>query len=124
MYKIKVKRDITLIKQNYCIDGNTVRKTSSPQHTPSKQNTEEIRKQKARRQSIRRNRQRAIAVGKRTLIIYTVMLIVMAYAAVSLIKVQSSAIVLGRQNAALESKIADFKADNDARYKKLISGVI
>lgn len=52
------------------------------------------------------------------------MLIVMAYAAVSLIKVQSSAIVLGRQNAALESKIADFKADNDARYKKLISGVI
>ena len=112
-----------MAKQNYYIDGNTVRKTFSPQHTPSKQNTEEIRKQKARRQSIRRNRQRAMAVGKRTLITYTVMLVVMAYAAVNLIKVQSSVIVLDRQNAALESRIADLKADNDIRYKKLISGV-
>lgn len=112
-----------MTKQNYYIDGNTVRKTFSPQHTPSKQNTEEIRKQKARRQSIRRNRQRAMAVGKRTLITYTVMLVVMAYAAVNLIKVQSSVIVLDRQNAALESRIADLKADNDIRYKKLISGV-
>ena len=51
------------------------------------------------------------------------MLVVMAYAAVNLIKVQSSVIVLDRQNAALESRIADLKADNDIRYKKLISGV-
>lgn len=64
-----------------------------------------------------------MAVGKRTLITYTVMLVVMAYAAVNLIKVQSSVIVLDRQNAALESRIADLKADNDIRYKKLISGV-
>lgn len=43
-YKTKVKRDKTLIKQNYYIDGNTVRKISSPQYAPSRQNIEEIRK--------------------------------------------------------------------------------
>lgn len=112
-----------MTKQNYYIDGNTVRKTSPPQYTPSKQNIEEIRRQKARRQAIRRNRQRAMAIGKRTLVAYIIILVVAIYAAVNLIKVQSSIIVLSRQNAALESKIADLKADNDARYKELTSGI-
>lgn len=122
-YKTKVKRDKILIKQNYYIDGNTVRKISSPQYAPSRQNIEEIRKQKAYRQAIRRNRQRAMAIGKGTLVAYTVALVVAVCAAVSLIKIQSSAIVLSRQNAALESRIADLKADNDARYKELTSGI-
>lgn len=122
-YKTKVKRDKTLIKQNYYINGNTVRKTSSPQYDPSRQNIEEIRKQKAYRQAIRRNRQRAMAIGKGILVAYTVALVVAVCAAVSLIKIQSSAIVLSRQNAALESRIADLKADNDARYKELTSGI-
>lgn len=110
-------------KQNYYIDGNTVRKTSPPQYTPSKQNIEEIRKQKARRQAVRRNRQRAMAIGRRTLASYTITLVVAVCAAVSLIKIQSSTIILSRQNTALESKIADLKADNDARYKELTSGI-
>ena len=42
LYKIKVKRDTILTKQNYYIDDNTVRKISSPQNTPSRQNVEEI----------------------------------------------------------------------------------
>lgn len=112
-----------MTKQNYYIDGNAVRKTSSPQYTPSKQNIEEIRKQKARRQAVRRNRQRAMAIGKRTLAAYTIMLVATVCAAVSLIKVQSSTIVLSRQNTVLESKIADLKADNNARYKELTSGI-
>lgn len=122
-YKTKAKRDKTLIKQNYYINGNTVRKTFSPQNAPSRQNVEEIRKQKAYRQAIRRNRQRAMAIGKGTLVAYTVTLIMAVCAAVSLIKIQSSTIILSRQNAALESKIADLKADNDARYKELTSGI-
>lgn len=112
-----------MTKQNYYIDGNTVRKISYPQNIPSRQNVEEIRKQKAYRQAIRRNRQRAMVIGKGTLVAYTVALIVAVCTAVSLIKIQSSAIILSRQNAALESKIADLKADNDARYKELISGI-
>lgn len=40
-----------------------------------------------------------------------------------LIKIQSSAIIFSRQNTALESKIADLKADNDARYKEFTSGI-
>lgn len=112
-----------MTKQNYYIDGNTVRKISSPQNAPSRQNVEEIRKQKAYRQAIRRNRQRVMAIGKGTLVAYTVALVVAVCAAVSLIKIQSSAIILSRQNAALESKIADLKADNDARYKELTSGI-
>lgn len=63
-----------------------------------------------------------MAIGKGTLVAYTVTLIVTVCAAVSLIKIQSSTIILSRQNAALESKIADLKADNDARYKELTSG--
>lgn len=122
-YKTKAKRDKTLIKQNYYINGNTVRKTFSPQNAPSRQNVEEIRKQKAYRQAIRRNRQRAMAIGKETLVAYTVTLIMAVCAAVSLIKIQSSTIILSRQNAALESKTADLKADNDARYKELTSGI-
>lgn len=122
-YKTKAKRDKILIKQNYYINGNTVRKISSPQNTLSRQNIEEILKQKAYRQAIRRNRQRAMAIGKGTLVAYTVTLIMTVCAAVSLIKIQSSTIVLGRQNAVLESKIADLKADNDARYKELTSGI-
>lgn len=64
-----------------------------------------------------------MAIGKRTLVAYTIMLVVAVCAAVSLIKIQSSTIILSRQNAALESKIADLKADNDARYKELTSGI-
>lgn len=60
-----------------------------------------------------------MVIGKGTLVAYTVALV----AAVGLIKIQSSTIVLSRQNAALESKIADLKADNDARYKELTSGI-
>ena len=112
-----------MAKQNYYIDGNTVRKISSPQNTPSRQNIEEIRKQKTYRQTIRRNRQRAMAIGKGTLVAYTVALVVAVCAAVSLIKIQSSAIILSKQNTALESKIADLKADNDARYKEFTSGI-
>ena len=112
-----------MTKQNYYIDGNTVRKISSPQNTPSRQNIEEIRKQKAYRQAIRRNRQRAMAIGKGTLVAYTVALVVAVCAAINLIKIQSSTIILSKQNAALESKIADLKADNDARYKELTSGI-
>lgn len=112
-----------MTKQNHYIDGNTVRKISSPQNIPSRQNVEKIRKQKAYRQAIRRNRQRAMAIGKGTLVAYTVALVVAVCAAVSLIKIQSSAIVLSRQNAALESKIADLKADNNVRYKELTSGI-
>lgn len=51
------------------------------------------------------------------------MLIAIACAAISLIRMQSSVIVLGRQNAALESKIADLKTDNNARCKELTSGI-
>lgn len=64
-----------------------------------------------------------MAIGKRTLATYTIMLVVAVCAAVSLIKIQSFTIVLSKQNAALESKIADLKADNDARYKELTSGI-
>lgn len=64
-----------------------------------------------------------MAIGKRTLVAYTIMLVVAVCAAVSLIKIQSSTIILSRQNAALESKIADLKADNDARYKELTRGI-
>ena len=59
-----------------------------------------------------------MTIGKGTLVAYTVALVVAVCAAVSLIKIQSSAIILSKQNAALESKIADLKADNDARYKE------
>ncbi len=64
-----------------------------------------------------------MTIGKGTLVAYTVALVVAVCAAVSLIKIQSSAIILSKQNAALESKIADLKADNDARYKELTSGI-
>lgn len=64
-----------------------------------------------------------MAIGKGTLVAYTIMLIAIAFAAISLIKVQSSAIVLGRQNAVLKSKIADLKTDNDVRYKELTSRI-
>ena len=66
MYKIKVKRDKILTKQDYYIDDNTVRKISSPQNTPSRQNVEEIWKQKVYRHTIKRNRQRAMAIEKKT----------------------------------------------------------
>lgn len=112
-----------MTKQNYYIDGNTVRKTFFPQNIPSRQNVEEIRKQKAYRQAIRRNRQRAMAIGKETLVAYTIALIIAVCTAVSLIKIQSSAIILSRQNTALESKIADLEADNNARYKELTSKI-
>ena len=64
-----------------------------------------------------------MAIGKGTLVAYTVVLVVAVCATVSLIKIQSSAIILSKQNAALESKIAGLKADNDARYKELTSGI-
>lgn len=64
-----------------------------------------------------------MTIGKGTLVAYTVALVVAVCAAVSLIKIQSSAIILSKQNAALESKIADLKADNDARYKEFTSGI-
>lgn len=111
--------------QNYYTDGNTVRELDrpAPQRRPDRQEIERIQRGKSRRNAARRNREKALAMNKGFVLFLTLCVALSAAAAVILIRTQSSVSTHLRNISTIESRITDLKADNDAKYKALMTSV-
>ena len=115
------------MSKNYYVNGSTVRQMEAmPARQPQKidkRQREEQQRRKHRRNAIRRNRARALYMSKGYVTFLTVCVTIVALAAVALIQIQSQLTNRMEHIAALESQITDLKAENDARYKEIITSV-
>ena len=115
------------MSKNYYVNGSTVRQMEAmPARQPQKidkRQREEQQRRKHRRNAIRRNRARALYMSKGYVTFLTVCVAIVALAAVALIQIQSQLTNRMEHIAALESQITDLKAENEARYKEIITSV-
>lgn len=114
------------MKQSYYVNGSTVRQIGAQPVRRERidRRQEEINKQKKRRQNAaRRNRERALHMSRGYVAFLTICVGIVAFAAVSLIQIQSQVTQRMEHIAALQSQITDMKADNDARYKEIVTSV-
>lgn len=114
------------MKQSYYVNGNTVRKLGAEpvrKERIDRRQLEEDQQRRRRKNAIRRNRERALYMSRSYVAFLTVCVGIVAFAAVSLIQIQSQVTQRMKNIAALESQITNLKADNDARYKEIITSV-
>ncbi len=116
------------MSKNYYVNGSTVRQMEAmpvrqPQKRPDRRQLEEQKRKKHRRNAARRNRERALYMSKGYVTFLTLCVAIVAISAVSLIQIQSQVTQRMEHIATLESQITDLKADNDARYKEIVTSV-
>ncbi len=118
------------MSRTYYINGSAVReleaqpvKRPEREARPDRRKIEEEQRKKHRRNAARRNRERALYMNKGYVMFLSVCVIVVAMAAVSLIQMQSQVSQRMKHIATLESQITNLKADNDARYKEIVTSV-
>lgn len=115
------------MSNTYYINGSAVREMeTSPgkrQKTPDKRQLEEQKRKKHRRNAIRRNRQRALFMSRGYVAFLSLCVVIVAFSSVALIYIQSQVTQRMEHIAALESQITDLKADNDARYKEIVTSM-
>lgn len=114
------------MNKTYYVNGSTVRQMEAQpvrQPRPDRRKIEENQRKKRRRNAIKRNRERALHMSKGYVAFLSVCVVVVAFSAVSLIQIQSQVTQRMEHIASLESQITDLKADNDARYKEIVTSV-
>lgn len=114
------------MSKNYYVNGNTVRKMEAQpvrQPRPDRKKIQEEQRRKHRRNAARRNRERALHMSRGYVAFLTVCVAIVAFSAVSLIQIQSQVTQRMENIASLQSQITDLKADNDARYKEIVTSV-
>ena len=114
------------MKQTYYVNGSTVRKIETQpvrRERIDRTKIEEQKKRKRRRNAARRNRERALHMSKGYVAFLTLCVGVVAFAAVALVQIQSQVTQRMEHIAALQSQVTDLKADNDARYKEIVTSV-
>lgn len=114
------------MNQTYYVNGSTVRQVEAQpirQPRTDRHKIQEHQKNKSRKNAVRRNRERALHMSSGYVAFLSACVIVVAAAAVSLIQIQSQVTQRMQRIASLESQITDLKADNDARYKEIITSV-
>lgn len=111
--------------RNYYINGNTVRELETPVR-PQRRNPEEIEelnRKRRRKRAARRNRQRAMGMSRGYVAFLTMCVMVVALFAGILVQMQAQVTTRMNHIAALQSQVGDLKADNDAKYKNLMTSV-
>lgn len=114
------------MKKTYYVNGSAVRQLDALPVRREKVDRRKIQEQqqkKRRRNAAKRNRERALYMSKSYVTFLTICIGIVAFAAVSLVQIQSQVTQRMEHIAALESQITDLKADNDARYKEIITSV-
>lgn len=114
------------MKETYFVNGSTVRQLETqPVRRERIDRTKilEEQKKKRRRNAARRNRERALHMSRGYVAFLTICVGIVAFAAVALVQIQSQVTQRMEHIAALESQITDLKADNDARYKEIVTSV-
>ena len=114
------------MKKTYYVNGSTVRQLEAQpvrRERIDRTKIKEEQQKKRRRNAARRNRERALHMSKGYVAFLTLCVGVIAFAAVALVQIQSEVTQRMEHIAALESQITDLKADNDARYKEIVTSV-
>lgn len=114
------------MRSNYYVQGNAARQLETAPVQPkrrARQEAEDNKKKRLRQNAARRNRERAMYMGKGYVAFLSVCVALAALASVTYIQLQSGVSHRMRSIAALEGQIADLKADNDAQYKRLTTSV-
>ena len=114
------------MNQTYYVNGSTVRQMEAApvrQPRPDRRQVQEEQRRKHRRNAARRNRERALHMSKGYVAFLTICVAIVAFSAVSLIQIQSQVTQRMENIASLQSQITDLKADNDARYKEIVTSV-
>lgn len=114
------------MSKTYYVNGSTVRQLDAQpvrRERIDRRKIEEERRKKSRRNAARRNRERELYMSRGRVVILTACVAVCAIAAVSLVQVQSQITQRMKHIAALESQLTDLRADNDARYKEIVTSV-
>ena len=115
------------MSRNYYVSGNTVRQMeAAPQQQPRRKSEEELqreRRQRSRHHAALRNRQKAMYMSKGYVAFLSMCVLTVAVSAVALIQIQSQVTQRMKNVASLESEITNLRADNDAKYKSIITSV-
>ena len=114
------------MNNNYYVNGSTVRRMEAlpvRPARPDRKQIEEQKRRKSRRNAAKRNRARTLYMSKSYVTFLSVCVALVAFSAVSLIQIQSQVTQRMENIAALEGQITNLKADNDARYKEIITSV-
>ena len=114
------------MKKTYYVNGSTVRQLEAQpvrRERIDRTKIQDEQKKKRRRNAARRNRERALHMSKGYVAFLTLCVGIVAFAAVALVQIQSQVTQRMEHIAALESQITDLKADNDARYKEIVTSV-
>lgn len=111
---------------NY-IDGNTVRRMeAAPDYRREREERirrEREKEQERRQRAARRNQERALRTSKSYVAFMTMAVLIFATFTGLYIKIQSDVTVRMKTISALESQIADVKADNDEAFKRINTSV-
>lgn len=115
------------MKNGYYADGNTVRRMETASDY-RREREERIRRerekeQQRRQRAARRNQERALRTSKSYVAFMTMAVLVFATFTGLYIKIQSNVTVRMKTISALESQIADVKADNDEAFKRINTSV-
>ncbi len=115
-------------KTTYYINGNAVREIGQPQPQRRPQKTRRELEEARRRKKIEEMQQeetvkRAMVMNRAYVAFLTLCVIASAVAAFSLIRIRSNVTQQMKEVAALESRLEDTRADNDAKYKQITTSV-
>ena len=114
------------MKKTYYVNGSTVRQLEAlpaRKEGIDRRKVQEEQQKRRRRNAARRNRERALYMSKSYVAFLTLCVGIIAFAAVAMVQMQSQVTQRMEHIAALESQITDLKADNDARYKEIVTSV-
>lgn len=115
------------MKNGYYADGNTVRRMeTAPDYRREREERirrEREKEQQRRQRAARRNQERALRTSKSYVAFMTMAVLVFATFTGLYIKIQSNVTVRMKTISALESQIADVKADNDEAFKRINTSV-
>lgn len=114
------------MKQTYYVNGSTVRQIEAQpvrRERIDRTRIKEEQQRKRRRNAVRRNRERALHMSIGYVAFLTICVGVIAFSAVAVVQMQSQITQRMKNISALESQITDLRADNDARYKEIVTSV-
>ena len=114
------------MSKNYYVQGNTVRQMNAqplPKERIDRTHIEEERRRKSRRDAARRNRERAMYMSPARMLFLSACVVLIVIAAVSLVQIQAQTTQRMKHIASLESQLTNLRADNDAKYKEIVTSV-
>lgn len=109
------------LKTNYYVDGNTVRRLEGePEERRQRElEREQEKKRRKNRRAAKRNQERAKRLSMGYVVFCSTAVILLGIVCGTYIHYQSDIISRTKNISALESQIADLKADNDAAIKRI-----